>query len=177
MPESEPSLFAWSAKERKGILGLRNPTKQVNPTQGRGCKTWNMVRHPVRRTRSQATQRRGAEAHREYEAKICNRPTRPWARRRYRASMEFVAEPDAVSWCTEQTGTGSPIPGSRSTHWEHIAFFFILYGFSSLTFDFSFLFYTYAFFYFKNLILPYLHSCTLSSQLINYNLYLVGKGS
>lgn len=52
----------------------------------------------------------GQKHKREYEAKICDNPSQAIARRRYRGSMELVAEPDA-----HNTGTGCPLPGSRST--------------------------------------------------------------
>lgn len=117
MPETEPNL-CLTGKRRVGIVELRNHTQQVNQTQGRGCKTRSMVQHLARTWHSIWSEAPNAkldcvegQKHRcGYKVKICDSPSQATARRRYRGSMELVADPDA-----HNTGTGSPLPGSRST--------------------------------------------------------------
>lgn len=116
MPETEPNL-CLTDKSRVGIVELRNHTQQVNQTQGRGCKTRSMVQHLAGTWHSIRLEAPNAkldgveeQKHRRgYEAKNCDSPSQATARR-YRGSMDLVADPDA-----HNTGTGSPLPGSRST--------------------------------------------------------------
>lgn len=148
MPETEPNLCLTS-KRRVGIVELKNHT-QVNQTQKKGRKTRSMVEHPAETwhsIRSEAPNAKllgveGQKHRRGYEAKICDSPSQAIAKRRYRGSMELVAEPDA-----HNAGIGSPLSGSRSTPENTVPLLFYPVWLFSVTFDFSNLFYTHTSFF------------------------------